>query len=1046
MNWMRAREGRFGSADDELLHPVLDESGSDSAMLDNALELLVRGGRDIHHAITMLVPPVWYGDEEMEPAVRDFYRYHSGLIEPWDGPAGLVFTDGRVVGAALDRNGLRPLRFAVCEDGLVVCSSEAGAVDLAGRGAVRRGKLGPGQLLSVDPDAGRRARRRDQAPPRRAPAVRRRGSPTGSSSGRPASRSRLPEEDLTPRQALFGYTREELMQIFRPIASHAHEPTYSMGDDSALTPLANRARPLFAYFRQRFAQVTNPPIDHLRERYVFSLRTLLGDRSPILVEGPEAAHGVELESFFLFPDALAHLGFTRLDATFAPGRDPRGRRARGSPTPAEAAVRGGGGMLLVTDEAAGADAAADPDPARRRRTVHQRLVATGLRTFATLLVESDEPREVHHFACLLGYGAEAICPRLALETLASMAAADKIGGDHPSPPEAQVRFKTAIEDGVLKVMSKMGISDVASYCGAQLFEAIGLAQEVVDVGVPRHPVPDRRHRVRRARAGRPRAASTPRSGGSPSSRTPATSSSARAASCTRRTPTSSTRRTSSRPRTRFGGRCATTAAALYEQVRRARQRPRADGAPRPARARPRGRARAARRGRAGGRRSSRRFSSGAMSHGALSAEAHELVAIALNRLGGKANSGEGGEDPARFGTERNCAHQAGRLGPLRRHARVRRLARTSSRSRSRRARSRAREASCPAHKVSEEIARLRHTQPGVALISPPPHHDIYSIEDLAQLIFDLKQVNPRADVSVKLVSEAGVGLVAAGVREGARGRRPHRRRRRRHRREPALVDQERRRAVGARPRRDAAGARRERPARPRARARRRRLQDRPRRRRRRAARRRRGQLRHRAPARRGLPDGADVPPRHLPGRDRDAEARAAGEVRGDARAWSRRTSSSSRRRCASCSRRLGLRTLRRGRRPRRPAAPQACRRRAGRAERCSTSSRCSRTSARGRRPHVRYVGRRPLEPDAAHELGDRLAHGRRGPRSSGRATSRSPTRSRTATARSAPRSAARSVDRFGADAAARAGCGRRFAGHGRPELRRVPRRRRRARR
>jgi glutamate synthase (ferredoxin) len=753
---MRAREGRFGSTDDELLHPVLDEAGSDSAMLDNALELLVRGGRDVRHAVTMLVPPVWDRDEEMDPVVKDFYRYHAGLIEPWDGPAGLVYTDGRAVGAALDRNGLRPLRFAVCEDGLVACSSEAGAVDLEGHGTVRRGKLGPGQLLSIDPEHGIES---DGEIKRRLAARRPYGKWLADglvvgSTGEPVA---PPEGDLTPRQALFGYTREELMQILRPIASHAHEPTYSMGDDSALTPLANRARPLFAYFRQRFAQVTNPPIDHLRERFVFSLRTLLGDRSPILVEGPETAHGIELDSFFLFPDALEHLGFTRLEATFTP---PEGLAAGTErlADAAEAAIRGGGGMLLVTDGGAGPGRAPIPS-LLAVGAIHHRLVSTGLRTYATLLVESDEPREVHHFACLLGYGAEAICPRLALETLASMAAADKIGGDHPSPPEAQLRFKTAIEDGVLKVMSKMGIADVASYCGAQIFEAIGLSREVVDVAFRGTPCPiggvgfaeleqDILGRLEVAVGAKPELENPGyvkfRKGGELHETSPDVVDAVHelvAAHALRGAVRKESKELYEKFSALVNGRPAMELRDLLELV--SASEPVALDEVEPA------------------DEIVKRFSSGAMSHGALSAEAHELVAVALNRLGAKANSGEGGEDPERFGTERNCRIKqvaSGRFGVTPAYASWAdelqiKIAQGSKPGEG---------GQLPSHKVSEEIARLRHTQPGVALISPPPHHDIYSIEDLAQLVFDLKQVNPRADVSVKLVSEAGVGLVAAG--------------------------------------------------------------------------------------------------------------------------------------------------------------------------------------------------------------------------------------------------------------------------------------------
>ncbi|HEY3188651.1 MAG TPA: glutamate synthase central domain-containing protein, partial [Solirubrobacteraceae bacterium] len=293
VNWMRAREGRLGSADDDLLHPVIDENGSDSAMLDNALELLVRHGRDVRHGVTMLAPPAWQCDDELDPGVRAFYRYHAGLVEPWDGPAALVFTDGRVVGASLDRNGLRPLRLAVCDDGLVVCGSEAGLVDLDGHGNVRRSKLGPGQVVAVEPGRGveddptlkwRLARRRPYGTwlaEQRTPW----------SIGEPVE---PPADDLVPQQLLYGWTREDVLANLRPMAGSGHEPTSSMGDDTAIPPLANRPRPLTSYFRQRFAQVTNPPIDHLRERQAMSIETLIGARAPLLTECPDAAAGWEL--------------------------------------------------------------------------------------------------------------------------------------------------------------------------------------------------------------------------------------------------------------------------------------------------------------------------------------------------------------------------------------------------------------------------------------------------------------------------------------------------------------------------------------------------------------------------------------------------------------------------------------------------------------------------------------------------------------------------------------------------------------------------------
>jgi glutamate synthase domain-containing protein 2/glutamate synthase domain-containing protein 1/glutamate synthase domain-containing protein 3 len=756
VNWMRAREGNFGSTDDDLYHPVLDASGSDSAMLDNALDFIVHGGRDIRHALSMLIPSPWEGNDELPREVFDFYRYHAGLIEPWDGPAGVVFTDGRIVGAALDRNGLRPLRYAVCEDGFVACSSEAGAVPLDGHGWVKRGKLAPGQMIAIDPQRGFEA---DDVIKRWLAARHPYGAwlEEGLVAGCCGTPVDAPDEDLTARQARFGYTREEITMILRPIASHAHDPTYSMGDDAAIAPLAGRARPLYHFFKQRFAQVTNPPIDHLRERFVMSLRTVLGGRAPLLSEGPEVAAGIELESFLLFPDALDQFSPVRLDATFEPGEGLRGACARLGDE-AEAAVRAGAGMLLVSDTAP----SGVPVPALLATGIaHHRLVSTGLRTKATLVVETDEAREVHHFACLIGYGAEAICPRLVLETLASMAAADKIGGDRPSAAEAQIRYKSAIEDGVLKVMSKMGISDITSYCGAQIFDAIGLAQEVVDVGFVGTPCPiggigfeelerELLGRALTAKADKPSLENPGyikwRKGGEPHETNGDVVDAAHDLAAAH-----ALRKALREPGgwalyERFAllvnGRAPMELRDLLELVPAGPPVPLEEVEPVAAIV--------------------KRFSSGAMSHGSLSAEAHETVAIALNRLGARANTGEGGEDPARYRDERNSPIKqvaSGRFGVTPEYASFAeelqiKIAQGSKPGEG---------GQLPGHKVTAEIARLRHTVPGVALISPPPHHDIYSIEDLAQLIFDLKQVNPDAAVSVKLVSESGVGLVAAGV-------------------------------------------------------------------------------------------------------------------------------------------------------------------------------------------------------------------------------------------------------------------------------------------
>jgi glutamate synthase domain-containing protein 2/glutamate synthase domain-containing protein 1/glutamate synthase domain-containing protein 3 len=756
VNWMRARGSRLGSADDDLLVPVLDQAGSDSAMLDNALELLVRGGRDIRHAVAMLVPEAWEGNGELDEELRDFYRYHSALVEPWDGPAGLVFTDGRVVGAALDRNGLRPLRYAIADGGLVVCASEAGAIDLPEGRRVRRGKLGPGQMLAVDPALGVQ----ENGAVKRGLAQRR---PYGSwlaeglvrlSVGMPVE---PPAQDLTARQVASGYTREELAVVLRPYAAYGHEPTSSMGDDTALAPLAGRSRPLADYFKQRFAQVTNPPIDHLRERRVMSLRTLLGGRAPLLSEVPEAAHAAELETFLLFPSALAELPLTPLDATFDEVEGLEAACVRLAHA-AEQAVMDDAELLLLTDEQVEPERAPIPS-LLAVGAVHQRLVASGLRTRASIVVASDEPRETHHFACLLGYGADAICPRLALETLAALAVADKLGGDHPSPAEAQARFREAIEDGVLKVMSKMGISDLASYRGAQIFETIGLGREVVDLCFTGTPAPiggigfaeleeEALERLRTAYGPSPRLENPGyvkyRKGGEPHATTPEVGEALReagAAHALRKAVNGDGWRLYERFAALVNERPALEPRDLLELVPAGPSVPLDEVEPVEAIV--------------------RRFSGGAMSHGALSAEAHELVAIALNRLGARANTGEGGEDPARFRTERNSPIKqvaSGRFGVTPEYAVFARELQIKIAQGSKPGEG----GQLPGHKVTDEIARLRHTQPGIALISPPPHHDIYSIEDLAQLVFDLRQVNPDAAVSVKLVSEGGVGLVAAG--------------------------------------------------------------------------------------------------------------------------------------------------------------------------------------------------------------------------------------------------------------------------------------------
>ena len=763
VNWMRAREHHFGTANDASFYPAIEDPGADSRTLDNALELLVRGGREIPHALAMLIPEAWEEAIELDDELRDFYRYHACLIEPWDGPAGVIFTDGKIVGARLDRNGLRPLRYFSASDGLVVCASEVGLVDIPEGVTVEHGKLGPGQMIVVDPSRGGllsdEELKRDLAS--HGPYGRwLRDGITRASVGEPFAG---PFEDLTRRHAAFGYTREDLDIILRPMGATGHEPTSSMGDDAAITPLSNWARPLPAYFKQRFAQVTNPPIDSLRERIVFSLNTRLGARAPLLTAGPEAARLTELESFFLYPDGLEALDTHRLDATF--GREESLEQAceRLAAAAVEAGEKGEQ-LLLISDTAISAERASIPI-LLAVGIVHQKLVRSELRARVSILVESDEPRETHHFATLIGYGAEVICPRLALETIAALAAESEIDG-HTDATTAQQRFRTAIEDGVLKIMSKMGISDVASYCGAEIFEAVGLGAEVMKAAFANTASAvggagfseleaDAWERIDDAFGGKPAVENPGNVKARVNGEQHATS--AEVISALRQS-------------INVGGDSADQLLRLavsngsweqYEKFATAvNEREPLElrdlfefaptGSPVPLdEVEP-------------ATEIAKRFSAGAMSQGALSAEAHETIAAALSMIGARSNSGEGGEALERYKTPNNSTIKqvaSGRFGVTPPYLRSGKELQIKIAQGAKPGEG----GQLPGHKVSPEIAKLRHTEPGIALISPPPHHDIYSIEDLAQLIFDLRQANPSAEVSVKLVSEAGVGIVAAGV-------------------------------------------------------------------------------------------------------------------------------------------------------------------------------------------------------------------------------------------------------------------------------------------
>jgi glutamate synthase (ferredoxin) len=806
VNLMHARAGNLGAdwpeldAEGEaLLEPLLDLAASDSAKLDCALELLVRGGRLPEHGMAMLVPQVWEGSRDLPPNVRDFYRYHAALIEPWDGPAGLIFTDGRRVGATLDRNGLRPLRYQVCDDGFVMCGSEVGAVRTSGRGSVRRRRLGPGEMVLVDPDAGLI----ENAGLKRRLATRR---PYGDwvrtrqrmiDTGRPVDHA---PADLLARQIQAGYSKEEQTAILRPLANDGKEPVSSMGDDTPLAVLSPHARTVYHFIKQRFAQVTNPPIDHLREWQVMSLRTQLGPRRPLLTETSEAARLLELDGFLLYPDGLQRLlmdldlpfGAAGLDTTFPVDAGPDGMGQRIAELVREAvdAVRDGAALLVCSDHKIGSERAAVP-ALLGVGAVHHALVDARLRTKVSIICETDDARETHVFAALLGFGADAICPRLAFETITELADNGRLGRESSSAGEAQESYVNGVADGVLKIMSKMGISTLDSYRSAQIFEALGLGDEVISLclrGTPsriggiglRELGEDVLTRHRLAYADRASLASPGfykfKKGGEHHTNNPEVIDILQRALGLSgeleplAAPAGDTAVTAGQRAAHLLAVAADTGRSkLYEEY--ARQinegppnQPRdlldfvvADTTVPVAEVEP-------------STSIVQRFFTGAMSLGALSPEAHGTLAIAMNLLGASSNTGEGGEDPARFatrGTARDANSRAKQVASGRFGVTPQYLAYADELQIKMAQGSKPGEGGhLPGHKVSELIARLRHTQPGVSLISPPPHHDIYSIEDLAQLIFDLKQVNPFASVSVKLVSSAGVGIVAAGVVKG----------------------------------------------------------------------------------------------------------------------------------------------------------------------------------------------------------------------------------------------------------------------------------------
>jgi glutamate synthase domain-containing protein 2/glutamate synthase domain-containing protein 1/glutamate synthase domain-containing protein 3 len=775
INWMRARTstlaGELFGDDLQKLLPVVRETGSDSAIFDNVLELLVLSGRSLPHALMMMVPGAWENDAGMPEWLKDFYQYHSCLMEPWDGPAAIAFTDGRYIGATLDRNGLRPGRWQVTADGYVVLASETGVLEAEPGKVLRKGRLRPGRFFLVDIEEGRIVE--DEEIKRQVCSQ----APYGAWYAEHTTKldeldERMPAkvatDPLVTRQLLFGYTQEDVrITLAQMGGAKAEEPLGSMGNDFALAVLSEKAPPLYSYFKQLFAQVTNPPIDPIRERIVMDLGTGVGPQSNLLDESAEHAHQLIIREPVLTNGDLEKLrqvehhifSSVTLDATWPVEEGTQGLERAMDRLCAEAsgAIEHGDNILILSDRAAGSDRV--PIPALLAVAgVHHHLVRAGTRLRVGLVLESAEPREVHHLCCLLGYGAAAINPYLAFETLNDLLAAGRLPGIG-SAAEAEGHFIKAAGKGILKTISKMGISTVRSYCGAQIFEAVGLERALVDryfthttsriggVGLRALAI---EAMARHRRAYPQTQGALPvggvhawRRGGEHHQWNPETIASVQHAVRSGGDPSYEefSRQVNDESRRRATLRGLLKVRTDLEPVPLEEVEPASEIV--------------------------KRFATGAMSLGSISTEAHETLAIAMNRLGGRSNTGEGGEDPRRYtpdpnGDSRRSAIKqvaSGRFGVTAHYLRNAdqlqiKMAQGAKPGEG---------GQLPGHKVDQYIGKIRHSTPGVGLISPPPHHDIYSIEDLKQLIFDLRCANPRASVSVKLVAEVGVGTVAAGV-------------------------------------------------------------------------------------------------------------------------------------------------------------------------------------------------------------------------------------------------------------------------------------------
>ena len=778
VSWMNARQSvlrspQFGKNIDKLF-PVIMPEGSDSASLDNAVEFLFQSGRSLPHVMAMLIPEAWSGNPDMDEEKRAFYEYHASLMEPWDGPAAIAFSDGRVIGATLDRNGLRPGRYIVTKDDLVVLASEAGVIEVPPEDIRKKGRLRPGRMFLVDTVQQRiisDSEIKKQLAGRQ---------PYGEwLKQQQVTIDKLPEpprviasnpETLLRRQRAAGYSEEDLRILLGPMAAAGQEPLGSMGTDVPLACLSDRPQSLFNYFKQHFAQVTNPPIDPIREELVMSLISYIGTERNILDETPENCHTLRLPHPILTNRDLEKLRrvssgdllATTLPALFRAADGEAGLKHSLDDLSARAAlaVHSGYTLLILSDR--GVDATYAPIPSLlAMAAVHNRLVREKTRTQVAIIIESGEPREVTHFALLIGYGASAVNPYLAIETIHDMKRRDLLPKDVDAE-HAEKNFIKAINKGLLKTFSKMGISTLQSYRGAQVFEAVGLNQFLIDSyfsGTPSRiegiglDVLAREAQMKHAYAFQPLTESETdlvvggqyqyRQGGEYHLLNPLTISKVQHA-VRQNNPATFQEYTDLLDQQNHE---LCTLRGLLKLKYAAQPIPIDEVEP--------------------AKEIVKRFTTGAMSFGSISKEAHETLAIAMNRIGGMSNTGEGGEDEERFKRDAN--------GDLRRSA-VKQVASgrfgvttnylvnaDELQIKMAQGAKPGEGGQLPGHKVDEVIAKTRHSIPGVGLISPPPHHDIYSIEDLAQLIYDLKNVNPQARIAVKLVSEAGVGTVAAGV-------------------------------------------------------------------------------------------------------------------------------------------------------------------------------------------------------------------------------------------------------------------------------------------